>query len=201
MNLSNETSPPVVDLSCSINHLSSIINSYIIPAISVVGVVTNTWCIYAFVRILRNSRASIASNMFKYLLLKSIQDDCQFLVQVFAPLYYCVTCSTYQTFSSQVWYIGFYYYVEATNELASGLYDLAATFDCLLAIGNQCRVFQSTFMFYTLSTVIFLFSALFYIFFLFDFRISPVIDITNNQTSYFIVGKSYESIFDKLWII
>lgn len=84
MNASDEQ--PIVDNSCPVKQLPFVINSYVIPSISGMGILTNTWCIIVFIRIIRNER-SLTSHMFKYLLLKAIHDDIQFLIQVNNTIY------------------------------------------------------------------------------------------------------------------
>lgn len=86
-------------------------------------------------------------------------------------MYYCTTCSTYQSYSSQVWYIWFYYYVECINELCSGMYEVAATFDCLITISKRLACCKKQISFYLTSVTMFVFAASYYIFFLFNFAI------------------------------
>jgi hypothetical protein len=157
---SNSTSIAVIiDNSCPILGLSLIVRSYMITIVSVIGIVVNTWCVVVFSMIIHKEKLS--NHMFKYLLLKALHVDVQFLVQVFAPLYYCTTCSTYQTYASQFWYIWFYYYVECINELCSGFYDVAATFDCLITINQKFDCCRKNLSFYIISTGVFIFPVLY----------------------------------------
>jgi hypothetical protein len=76
-----------VDLSCPHTTLLLALNTYIVPAVSVLGVFTNTYCVAVFALIIRNEKLN--GHMFKYLLLKALHDDTQFIIQSFSPLYYC----------------------------------------------------------------------------------------------------------------
>jgi hypothetical protein len=157
-----------------------------VPVISGLGIIFNTWCVAVFAMIARRKDNSPNSHMFKYLLLKAVHDDVQFLIQIFAPLYYCTGCLTYQTYASQVWYIWFYYYVECINELCSGFYEVAATLDCLLTINQKLECCKKNLVFYIVSVSVFAFAALFYTFFLFNFTIvkyTRVIGDYQNKTT------------------
>jgi hypothetical protein len=105
------------------------------PAISVIGVIGNTYTIVVLALIIRYEKQ--IGHMFKYLLAKAVHDQIHFIVQSFAPLYYCTYCSTFQTYASQVWYIYFFFYVECINELSSAFFELMATFDCLITLKKK----------------------------------------------------------------
>jgi hypothetical protein len=172
---SNSTPTVFVDNSCPLKTLPFTISSYIIPTISGVGIIANTWCVAVFAMIIYKERHN--NHMFKYLLLKALHDDIQFLIQIFAPLYYCSTCSTYQTYASQIWYIWFYYYVECVNELCSGFYEVAAAFDCLININKKFECCKKNLYFYVISVAVFVFSAVYYIFFLYNFKITGYVRV------------------------
>ncbi len=110
------------------------------------------------------------SNMFKYLLLNAINDAIQFVIQSFAPLFY----TNPSTYASQVWFIGFYYSVESVNELSSGFFELAATFDCMITINRKFDCCKKKLFFYVTGLAIFVYSSLFYVFFLLRFKISKM---------------------------
>jgi hypothetical protein len=167
---SNQTSPILAeDLSCPHVALLSVLNNYIVPAVSVLGVFTNTYCIVVFGLIIKHEQQN--GHMFKYLLMKAVHDDIQFIIQSFSPLYYCTTCSTYNTYASQVWYIGFYFYVECVNELSSGFFEIAAAFDCWISIKGKLAYCKRQLVFYAVSAAISVYTVLFYIFFIFNFEI------------------------------
>lgn len=192
-NSSYDLTPEILSYTCTLTSLLRVLRKYVMPSESIFGILTNSACVYVFVRILCNEKLN--GHMFKFLLLKAIHDLIQFILQVFEPLYYCETCSTYQTYSAQVWYIWFYYYVEAVNELCSGFFELAAAFDCFIIVNNKLEFMRKNVYFYVISTVITLYSLVFYIFFLFTFRIvhktvpifEPHLNKTGNLTrDYFI---------------
>lgn len=171
MNSSNssENTASFENYACPYTNLLYVLNSQLVPVLSGIGIVTNTYCVIVFARIIYFEKQN--GHMFRYLLVKAVHDAIQFCIQVFAPLYYCVSCSTYQTFSAQVWYIYFYYYVECINEMCSGALDVAATFDCLITINKKMAYCQKIMFFYLVTFITFLYSAIYYIFFIFNFEI------------------------------
>lgn len=120
--------------------------------------------------------------MFKYLLFKAIYDTAQFWIQVFAPLYFCTTCPTFETHDSQIWFVWFYYYAENVFELASGFLEVAATFDCLITVKQmfpQLKTNRACFIFVTMATI---YSILFYSFRLFTYDIVEI-NMKRNATT------------------
>jgi cation transporter-like permease len=170
---------------CPLVSALNIINNYAEPALSVVGILANTWCVVLFSLILRHERQN--GHMFKYLLLKAVHDVIQFLAQVFVPLYYCTSCGTYGTYSEQVWAVWFYWYVECVNELCSALFEVAATWDCLITLTMKFQCCQNNVVFYVTSAVFTIYPCLYYIFLLYEFQIvkvtivDQIVDVSNSS--------------------
>jgi hypothetical protein len=175
-------SPAIVSYACPLVSALSVLNTFAIPAVSVLGVLANTYCIAVFAFIIRFE--STNGHMFKYLLLKAIHDTVQFAAQSFSSLYYCTTCSSWGSYSMQIWYIWFYYYVEAINELCSGLFEVAATLDCLLNLSMKFEFFKRKLVFYITTAVITVYPCLFYIFFIYEFKIVKI-EASNTTQSYY----------------
>ena len=163
MSSNNTTTANVVSTVCPLTDAVNMISTYVNPAICVVGFITNTICIIVFAMILMGER-SLPGQMFKYLLFKAINDALLFLTQVFAPLYYCATCSTYQTLATQIWYVWLFYYLRNVVELASGFLEVAATFDCLICIKQKFAHLKTNLTCYIVVISLTVFSAIFYIF-------------------------------------
>lgn len=175
----NNATDSANDYACPLTGLLHVLNSYVLPALSVLGVFTNAYCVLVFALIVRYEPPN--GHMFKYLLLKAVHDTVQFVVQSFAPLYYCTMCGTAGTYAEQVWFVGFFYYVESINELASGLFDVTATLDCYLNIKQKlgcCRTKLTLYAVVVLATV---YPCLFYVFLFFQFAIVRV--SSGNETA------------------
>lgn len=169
------------------------VNVYIIPGISLAGILMNALCILTFIRIIRNERLN--NHMFKYLLFKSIYDECQFVIQMFAPLYYVESLSSYRSYLIQIWYIYFYYYAESIFELCSGFLELFATFDCLMTIRKRVECTQRPLFFNLTLSLTLLFSCLFYTFRIYDFKIIHLLNATsslgNESAAYHVMPSDF----------
>ena len=184
MNMTNETTT-TPSVACPFANTMIMIDIYASAIASVVGIVTNTLCVIVFAMI--GGRERNCGNMFKYLLLKALHDDLQFIFQVFSPLYLCQTCSSYLSYSIQVWYIWFYTYLESVNELCSGLFEIAATLDCLLLINRKMLWYQSRLSFILVITSLTLYSFILYIYRLFEYEIVKLpSSMTGAQRDFYI---------------
>ncbi len=137
---------------------SSILESMI----SVLGVFTNLLCFIVFSKIIQHEH--IVGNMFKYLLVKAFCDCANCFGNIFIILYNCEWCGTAHTYWIQLYYIWIYNYTESITNLCSSMFEIAATFDCLITINNKWPVFQTKKCFYIVSLVIFLYCISFYVY-------------------------------------
>lgn len=182
MNDSDKT----ISYACPLTSLLYVLNYQLVPVLSGLGILTNTYCVIVFARIIYYERPT--NHMFKYLLVKAIHDDVQFIIQVFAPLYTCTTCSTFLSYSSQVWYIYFFFYVESVNEFCSAYLEIFATFDCLITIRNKWPFFKRNIYFILVNLILLIYGFSYYIFYIFGFTIAkmsipvPEYDSTGNIT-------------------
>jgi hypothetical protein len=182
MNTTTTTEPPSIASDvCPFAAAIPIINNYAQPAVSVLGVPTNVYCIVVFSLIIRHER-QLNGHMFKYLLLKSVHDTIQFIVNSFAPLVFCTDCPTSRTYAAQIWFIWFYFYVECINELCSALFEVAATLDCLINLNMKFEWCKKNVVFYVTSAVITIYPCIYYIFWGYEFNI---VKVTTNTTSFY----------------
>ena len=164
MNISNIT----LSTKCLLPNFEYI-DYYVSPVISGFGIVTNLFSSIVFYRILKYEKAS--SNMFVYLFFKAINDFVQFLVQILSPVYFCEACNNGKSLLGSIWYIGFYYYIETINELASAWLETLATFDCLCFINSRFKFINSKIFAITVITSLHVYSAFFNLFWIFCFEI------------------------------
>jgi hypothetical protein len=168
MNISNIT----LSTSCQLAYFEYI-DYYVSPVVSGFGIVTNLFSSIVFYRILKYEKVN--SNMFKYLFFKAINDFIQFFVQIFSPVYFCEACNNGKSLLGTVWYIGFYYYIETINELASAWLETLATFDCLCFINNRFKFVTSKIFAIVVITGLHAYSAVFNLFWIFCFEIKSTI--------------------------
>lgn len=171
MNSTNFSIINPVSTACPYYEAVDIIENYLIPVITGIGIVTNTLCILVFAKIIKDETKNTSGHMFKYLLCKAVHDDIQFICSIFSVLYYCTTCSSYGTYAAQIWYIWFYWYMTYINSVCSGFLEVAATFDCLITINQKMTFCKKTIWFVLVVVGTLLYTALFYTFKLFEFNI------------------------------
>ena len=180
MNNSFNSTSVIFDSSCSLKELVFIINVYIVPIISGIGVFLNLFSALVFYQILKNNSFG---NMFYYLFFKCIDDAVQFIIQVFAPFYYCYNCHNSHSYMVIVWYIWFFYYAELICELGSAYMEILATFDCYITINGYLKCCKSKYLAHTLILMVHLFASIYYIYAIYSFEVVPVQSV-NEQKNY-----------------
>lgn len=161
----------MVSTACPYVEAANVIENFLIPIITGIGIVTNTLCIVVFAKVIKDETKNTSGHMFKYLLCKAIHDDIQFICSIFSVLYYCTTCASYGTYAAQIWYIWFYWYMTYINSVCSGFLEVAATFDCLITINQKMTFCKKTIWFVLVVLGTLLYTGLFYTFKLFEFHI------------------------------
>jgi hypothetical protein len=165
--------------------------NYVVPGMTIFGIILNAFCVLVFTQILLKKR--VEGHMFKYLLVKSLDDFIQFVFQIFSLMYYCDGCENTHSYGMNVWFIWFYYVGESILELASAWMEVLATFDCLLNISNKWSCFKSKFLSNLLIVIIHLIALFSQIYFSFEFNIVPngsKSSESSNQTIYFSIKKT-----------
>ena len=175
MYLSNLT---MEDVSCPYKLSIAIINAYIMPSISVLGVILNLMSVIVLIQI--SKRKSAYSNMLNYLLFKSVNDGLQFLINAFTPFYFCIHCENSHSYIIIIWYIYFFYYAEDVFMLSSSLMELMASFDCCIRIAEKMKLCYSKRIPYIIIPFIQVFAAIYYVHLLFEFKIEPLNSFENS---------------------
>jgi hypothetical protein len=176
--------------------INSIANIYIIPSIALVGIIFNIVFIAGFKSI---SKANTSNQrLFDYLGIKAICDVISFLIVVEYPIYYCTNCKINKSYYVQLWYIILNKHVRDGMLLSSGMFDVAATLDCAISIHKKLKFWQTRIGFTITSITILLIPAIFYIHFLWFFKVKEMksaytLNYTNKtfqrNSSYFVVSK------------
>ena len=154
---------------CSISFF--LINYILLPVLSALGIIANLVSSLVFYQILKYS--NVDGYMLKYLFVKSVDDLLQFIFHIFSVLYYCHKCELSRTYAGIVWYIGFFLYAESCVEFSSAWMEVLATFDCFCIITKQFSFVKSRAYSNTMILFVHVYSILFYLFWLFSFRIVP----------------------------
>jgi hypothetical protein len=184
-------------------------NKYLTPAINLLGISLNLICILIFIEIINKKKRDIPSSsynqsnlMFDYLLIKSVYDFVKFVISFF-QIFFNVNYIAY-SYAFQIWYIWGHYYGELVLELCSGFIEIAATFDVLITFNKRFYFLQKKKAFYYVLVLTLLYSAIFYIYILFEFDIvlkqfaKHSFNATSNTTNQIIVeGYISESKFQK----
>jgi hypothetical protein len=132
---------------------------YFHNTLNLIGIVTNSICIFIFAMILKNERQQ--SNMFRYFFLKSINDLIYSLTQQSSWIEECLDCPLKYLYSINIVRILFYWYFAEILLLASGLFELAATFDCYNLITQKYQFYLTKKSFYIVSITIYAISTIF----------------------------------------
>jgi hypothetical protein len=113
-------------------------NVFIIPILSIIGLITNILSSIVFSLIIKNGQRSNSDDMYIYLLLKSICEGLGCFFSIFGVLYsYGGTLTN--TFTMTVWYIWFKEYIIKALFMASSGFEIAATFNCAISIKKQMK--------------------------------------------------------------
>ena len=171
-----------VNSTCSLQ-TGVFVTTYIIwPLISFLGIVFNLFTSIVFIQIMRN--VHVRCQMFKYLLIKSLNDLMQFNFHLFSIVYYCPGCETSRSHAAIVWYIGFFYYGESVVELTSAWLEILATIDCYCFITSNCRFLNSKTLANVLILLLHICATFFYIYIFFSYEI-----VKENDSHKFVLTK------------
>jgi hypothetical protein len=143
---------------CSLLPDSSLVYPYLYTIISFVGIITNLLSTINFVQMVLFIK--LEGQMFKYLLVKSINDLIQFCFHIFSPVYYCGGCK--KTYWSIVWYLGFYQYGEGIVEFSSSWMEVFATLEFYCLLTNKIKFIQKKSFFLTILIVTHIYAITYY---------------------------------------
>jgi hypothetical protein len=192
-NSRNET----VDLNVTLAGLNLRVPIFTESFISVLGFILSTLCVVTFCEI--NKRFKTSGQMYKYLLMKSI---CDFILFSSLILHIVYNYSSYHLHYTYILQFNFKYLYRFLNQLLmlySVYFELLATIDCYLSIGNKYKFLLSKKAFYLSSFLnIFLFF-IFYIGKIFVYEIIPFNSSISSKVLYKTVKNSlYFSYFYKI---
>jgi hypothetical protein len=140
-------------------YISYVIEIYVVTVLYASSFVLNLICSIGFIIVIKSMRHQHQSSnqMFKYLLLKSLCDMLSGLIRILWPIYFYSKLR--QKYFIQVWYIWFHEYLSNVLYLASGMFEIAASFDCAISIEKKMKWCQSRITFYVTTFLIFAFCA------------------------------------------
>jgi hypothetical protein len=180
---------------------------YLFPIISVFSFITNLICCITFYFIL-SSKVSVSSSvhkyssqMYLYLLTKSLCDVISAFFVAFIPVHACRSCQISSSYISQIWFNWFYLYIAGVLFLSSGFLEVAATLDCALSIENKIKWFHKRTSFILITFFIFLFCFIFEIFNLFLYSITKkeIISLNNYKNESTFVYSSETTNFYNIY--
>ena len=178
----NNLTKEIDETFCRYNRISIIIDYYTIPSISVVGILTNLFNSIVFYKIIGNIKVN--GQMFKYLLLKSLNDLVVFFIYILKLFYYCKECDKTRSYATIVCYIVFYNYLNFVGLLFSGFLEMCAAIDCYLTISKKLTFLNSRLFSNILIASMLAFSSIFYIYSIFNY------EIKENSNGHFHYKKS-----------
>jgi hypothetical protein len=112
----------------------------------IIGIITNGICILIFSLIVKKTQ--LQSNMFKYLLNKSIIDFCICILQLMNYLNVCGSFRTLLCFVVRIWFFEYFILIFLSISI---VFEIAAAFDCYININKKLECCQTSLFFYLFS--------------------------------------------------
>jgi hypothetical protein len=159
-----------------------IVSFYLNRIVYVIAIILNFLSTIVFIRIIRNERYN--GQMYKYFLLKSINEFFCFLILIFDIPYYCSECNLDDDYIMQVWFVYFYWFGTLVLFTNSRYLDVLATLDCYISIINKWNFVLKNTFFYTSCFIIMVFDTFFSIISLKQYEIYEFTDTITNETHY-----------------
>jgi hypothetical protein len=133
----------------------------ILPSINIISFLLNFISILVILKVLKDKRRAneplSSSIMYKYLLLKGICDTISSLNQIFILLLH----NNEKTLVYSIWSLYFNLYFTKSFYLASGFFEIAASFNCAISIENKLKWLQTKISFYITTIGLFTFCFIF----------------------------------------
>jgi hypothetical protein len=144
--------------------------------ITIAGFFANLFCIIVFSMINRTFNTN--GQMYKYLLMKSIQDICIIILFAMNLYYYLCSHRIRNSFTMQFCYIYLYHFLSSLIKLYSTYFEVLGTIDCYLSIENKHKKILARNFFKLSSSFVFAFFFIFYFAKLFVYKI---VEIENHE--------------------
>jgi hypothetical protein len=152
---------------------------YSVRIIIPLGIIFNSLCTIVFVKILRKNNNT---NLFRYLLIKSVCEFIYFILYSPTIMYYHKNGDNDRSYILQLWRQFIRNYVMYVFEMMIGFLDIFASLDCLLMF-SKLTFYKKKLTFYLITGISFIFGFLFYIVSLFKFHItSKYVKSKKNKT-------------------
>ena len=162
----------------------SIINGFIQPVFSLLGIFLNFLSVILFLQLSKKNNSY--SNMLKYLLIMSTDDGMRFIIISFSSFYFCLDCEQIHSYETVVWFIYFYLYSARSFEMSGSFMEVMATFECYIRITERLKFFHSKSIPIIVIPLLHLISFIYEIPYFFEFKIVPLnLNNFSNQTVYF----------------
>jgi hypothetical protein len=161
------------------------------------GAITNTICILIFIKIVKEDN-NRQSNMFCYLLMKSIVDLIYLLGKSIISLNNIDQLK--DGFLSNLFYIILQYYVCYVAKLASSFFEIFASLDCLVLITKHFKFFIKKMAIYVVTTVTIIYTCLFYIITPFGFKVYQCTDSQNRTFYKYDKAHLYQTVLYSIYI-
>jgi hypothetical protein len=195
MKFENKTeSEPFTRIKCS-NQFINDLYKYTDRVIYFLGIVFNILNIIVFIKIIKKTHQNRTNTnqMFKYLLVKSINVAIYFIICVFDLAFYCTDCEVKRTYLIQLWFKWLYWYIAPSLLSNSSMLEAISSFECFLGLKNKWRFLSTNAAFCTITIAITLFNLTLYSYSLFEVSITRNITINSqNETIKFYISVSRE---------
>jgi hypothetical protein len=165
---SSQNSSIIKPFSCVSSLTYTIVINYLDRVILYSGTINTIVCIAVWAKIVKTDSSANNSQMFRYLLLKSIIDVLIFLIRASEVIYFSEILHINQTLIMKIWFLWFYLYAQSVFVITSGMLEVIATFTCYIAISNKLEILKTKLSFYMISLTIILSASLFNIYILFS---------------------------------
>ena len=162
-------------LNCKIE----IIQIFIIPVISLFGIIFNGLCIVTFSHMILKNPKLAFKFCFKCHLCKSICNFLTFIIQIFGPIYFCKKCNLSNSLISNIWFVYLFNFAETPLITCSTFYDIIALIDFFFIISNRKNLLYKIKTRYLFLIVLLIFSLLGSIIF---FRYEIISQSSNNSS-------------------
>jgi hypothetical protein len=171
----------------SFNNFTNKVKFVILSIINLISFLMNFISVLVFLKILKDKRRTnereSSSLMYKYLLFKSICDTISSLIKIL--IIFFKSNIDRSTLIGSIWTLFFDFYFTQSFYLASGFFEIAATFNCAISIENKLKWLQTKLSFYITTIGLFAFCFVYQSFY-FVFKHIEKSESFNNKTSYYI---------------
>jgi hypothetical protein len=174
----NSSVNDVMFCDCRHNTVLIFIRYYLTRFVIVIGIFLNAICVLVYTKILMINDSRVSGNMYKYLLIKSINDTLFFICHISEVFIYCEGCGNVQTLFILTWKVWIYEYLKNITILMSCFCEMIITLECYVFIKKGFKfIFKNSF-FIVIILVFLIFSSTFSSYIL-RVDIKPINNLTN----------------------